>query len=37
MFAYYDEHDFAASSRQLEALLGRKPTTFAEFVEREVQ
>lgn len=37
MFAYYDEHDFAASSRQIEALLGRKPTTFAEFVAREVQ
>ena len=37
MFAYYDKHDFATSSHPLESLLGRKPTTFAEFVAREVR
>jgi uncharacterized protein YbjT (DUF2867 family) len=37
MFVCYDAHDFAASSHQLVALLGRKPATFAEFVEREIK
>ena len=36
MFEYYDAHDFAASSRQLELLLGRPPVGFEEFLKREV-
>lgn len=37
MFAYYDEHGFAASSFTLDALLGRRPTSFEEFLRREVE
>ncbi len=37
MFAYYDKHGFAASSFTLEALLGRSPTSFEEFLRRELQ
>lgn len=34
MFAYYDRHGLWGNSNNLELLLGRTPTTFAEFLER---
>jgi NAD(P)H dehydrogenase (quinone) len=37
MFEYYDAHGFSASSFTLKALLGRAPTTFEEFLRRELQ
>jgi NAD(P)H dehydrogenase (quinone) len=37
MFAFYDEHGFGASSFTLDALLGRRPTSFEEFLRRELK
>jgi uncharacterized protein YbjT (DUF2867 family) len=34
MFTYYDQHGFVGSSTILEKLLGRKPTTFTQFLSR---
>ncbi len=34
MFAYYNQHDFLGNSQVLEMLLGRPPTTFEQFLER---
>lgn len=36
MFAYYDAHGFAASSFTLQSLLGRAPSSFTEFLQREL-
>lgn len=37
MFSYYDQHGFAGNGRVLEMLLGRPPTSFAQFVTRNSQ
>lgn len=37
MFEYYDKHVFAASSFTLKSLLQRPPTTFKEFLQRELR
>ncbi|MBI5934420.1 MAG: NmrA/HSCARG family protein [Chloroflexi bacterium] len=34
MFCYYESHGFAGNPNALSCLLGRQPTSFAEFVER---
>ena len=37
MFAYYAEHGFWGNSRVLAGLLGRRPTSFLEFLRRELR
>lgn len=37
MFAWYDQHGFAASAHTLTSLLGRQPTRFASFLQRELK
>jgi hypothetical protein len=37
MFKYYNQHGIWGNSKILEWLLGRKPTTFAEFLERTLK
>ena len=34
MFGYYERHGFTGNSNALKCLLGRRPTSFAEFVKR---
>ena len=37
MFEYYNQHGIWGNSKILEWLLGRKPTTFAQFIERTLK
>ena len=37
MFRYYEQYGFWGNATVLEMLLGRKPTTFAEFVQRQTE
>jgi uncharacterized protein YbjT (DUF2867 family) len=36
MFYYYDQFNFMGNSKALESLLGREPTTFEDFLKREI-
>lgn len=36
MFSYYDDHDFYGNATTLRSLLGREPSTFAEFLISEI-
>lgn len=37
MFEYYDQHGFAGNSTTLTTLLGRTPTTFSQYLRRELK